>query len=302
MDLRGRRLFTLLIAAAAAVLMVARPGVAGGQSFFKSELPEEMKDVGIVQRRGAAVPPDLRFTDSSGRAVRIGDAFDGRRPVVLVMAYFRCPLLCPLILKNLQDCLNEMSWTVGDQFRVLVVSFDHTEPISAAAEKKAAYLAGYKAENVPEDAWSFWVSDAENARALARAVGFHYKYIPESGEFSHVSALIFLTPDGKVHNYLEQLKFPAQQVTLALNEAAEGKTASVFERIVFSCFKYDPMTGRYTASAFLVLRVTAIGTIVVLFGTIGVLVLTNAARHRAARAAKSGAKTASASPPAAISS
>lgn len=241
-----------------------------GQLLLES-LPQ-IENVGIVEKRGADVPRDAVFTDSLGRSVRFGDFFDGKRPVMLVMAYYDCPLLCTLVLNRVQRALNEMKWTAGQDFRVVTLSFDHTNTTRQAREKQEQYLSGYNRE-VPQSAWEFLTGDVANIRAVASAVGYHYKYLIETGEFSHPAALIFLTADGKVHNYIEKLEYPAGEVQLALAEAADGRIGTIFDRIRHFCFRYDPRTGQYTADAFMVMRIGASSAAVALAVFIGYLAL-----------------------------
>lgn len=253
------RLTALALLALVFVAMASAP--AGAQTLLK-ELPQQ-KGVGIVEKRGAQVPLALRFTTSRGKQVELRDYFDGRRPVVLVMAYYTCPLLCTKTLNEVQKTLNQLSWTAGQEFRVLTVSFDHRNTVAEAREKQTAYLAGY-AREVPESAWDFLVGDVDSIRALSDAVGFHYKFLPESGEFSHPAGLIFLTPMGTVSGYLERMEFPAGDVRLALSDAAENRIGSVFDRVISYCFVYNPHTGRYSLVARRVMAVSGFLTMVVL--------------------------------------
>lgn len=249
-----RSLAVRLLAAAIACATVA-PAPA---QVLRKDLPE-LEGVGIVERRGEAVPADLTFKDPRGRDVRLGDYFDGRRPVILVMAYFDCPLLCTLVLNDVQRCLNQLNWTAGEQFQILTVSFDHRDTPEAARSMRATYLAGY-AKDAPEDAWPFLTGDARNIRALANAVGFHYRYLPESGEYSHPAAMIVIAPDGTIHNYIENMVFDPAQVKQALMEAAEGRVGSIFERVAHFCFSYDFTTGKYTPRVVRIMQIGAAGT------------------------------------------
>jgi protein SCO1/2 len=194
--------------------------------------------------------------------VRTAEFFDGRRPVLLVPAYYDCPLLCTLVLNRVQKALNEMSWTLGQEFRVITFSFDHTNTTQQAREKQTTYLAGYgrgvpEAAGQPEAAWMFLTGDVENIRALTTAVGYHYKYLADAKEFSHPAAIIVLSPEGEVHNYIEKLDFSGTEVQLALAEAADGRVGTIFERIRHFCFRYDPKTGQYSADAFAIMQVGA---------------------------------------------
>ncbi len=249
---------SLSAALAAAWPLWVAPVAAPAQVLLK-DLPQ-IENVGIVNRRGAQVPPDLEFTDSTGRRTRLGEFFDGERPVVLVMAYYSCPLLCTLVMNSVQESLNQLSWTVGKEFRVLVVSFDHRDTPERARLKQQTYKAGY-ARQTPDSAWPFLCGDVDSIQRLASAVGFHYRFIAETGEFSHPTALVVLTPRGAVHNVIEKLKFPAPEVRLALAEAAEGRIGTIFDRIAHFCFPYDPKTGANTPGAFTAMRFGAAVTL-----------------------------------------
>lgn len=260
----ARLMRVVLVGAALASVFLAAPD-ARAQRLLDS-LPE-LEGVGIVEKRGEQVPPDLVFTNSFGRSVRFGDFFDGERPVIVVMAYYDCPMLCTLVLNQVQRVLNELKWKAGEDFRLVTVSFDHLNTTQQARLKQQEYLLGYK-HQVPESAWEFLTGDVQNIRGLAAAIGFHYKFLPESGEFSHTAALTFLDPKGKVHNYLEKLNFSAGEVQLALAEAADGQIGTIFDRIAHFCFRYDPKTGQYTADAFTVMRLGATGAAFALAGFI----------------------------------
>lgn len=289
-----RRVRPALLRAVLTAAVVSCSSIPAGAQVLKSTLPE-IENVGIVEKRGEQVPPDLTFTDSFGRSVSIGEQFDGKRPVILVMAYYDCPLLCTLVLNRVQRVLNELRWTAGEDFRVLTVSFDHTNTTAHAREKQTVYLSGYN-RDVPESSWPFWTGDVRNIRALSGAVGYHYKFLPESGEFSHPAALIFLSPDGKVHNYLEKLDFTAGEVQIALAEAADGRVGTIFDRIRHFCFRYDPKTGRYTADAFAFMRIGASACAILLGGFILFLARQRSVRGGRSRAAEATTPKSSPSP------
>ena len=235
------------------------------------QLPDELQGVGVdADKRGTAVPREILLWDAEGREVRTSEWFDGRRPVMLVMAYYDCPLLCTLMLNNVQSVLNELDWVAGNEYRAVVVSFDHTNTTADAKTKQSTYHLGYAhADEMTEDGWTFYTTTAPDARRLASAVGFHYRYLPDTGEFAHSSALFFLTPDGHHHNFIEQLKPRARNVKLALIEASDGATASIFERAFAACWYQDPNTGEWAANAMTIMKFGA--------GGVGLLTLTGLA-------------------------
>lgn len=256
----------------------------------RDPLPEGFKDVGLVSKLGEQVPLDLTFTSSEGKRVALSSYLNSKRPVVLVPAYFRCPMTCPLMLERLQQGLNGLSYIVGEDFTCLVVSFDPTETAQAAASNRQLYLGGYTKPLTPaaKAGWEFLVSPDSAAATLCAAVGFQYKYIPESGQYSHPAALIVLTPEGKVARYVSGLDYTPQDIRMALLEASEGKIAqSLGDFFVHLCYRFDPTTGKYTMHAF---RFMQLGAILTATGVVTLIVGLRASerlkRHRREVAAR----------------
>jgi protein SCO1/2 len=275
----SRRLQSVLVA------LAILAGAAGAHRSASAQLVlDSLKDregVGLVDRIGSMVPLDARLTDPMGRSVRLGDYFDGTRPVLLVPAYLDCPLLCTMVFDRVKAALNEMSWTAGDQFRVVTYSFDHRDTPTKARIKQEALMLGYDREiKDPQSAWAFLVGDAETVRSISTALGYHYKYLPETGEYSHNAAIYFIRPDGTVHNFIEGLEYPADQITLALSEASSGKAGTVFERMVFACYRYDPKTGLYKIHPMTVMRIGGGITAAALVTFLGALWITGRLRKR----------------------
>lgn len=254
---------------------------ASAQLIKKSDEMEELQGVGITDKRATEVPKDLKVINTKGNEIELGSFFDGERPVLLVMAYYDCPMLCTLVLNGLQDVLNDLKWTAGEEFRVVTISFDHTNTTEMARERQTTYLSGYDREELSEDAWTFYTADVQNARAISDAVGFSYRFLPDSGEFSHPAALIFLTPDGKVHNYIENIEYRARDVKLALLEASQGKQGSIFDRVQHFCFVYDPDSGQYIL-AMNVMRTGGLITMLGLGSFVSLMVWRGTVRRRAA--------------------
>lgn len=265
------------LAGAAMAAAVSFGAPACGQVILDS-LPQT-EGVGVVHKVGAEVPAELRFTDSFGAEVRLGDMFDGERPVLLVLGYFDCPLLCDLIFTSVTDGIEEIGLDVGDDYRVLAVSFDHTNTREQAAEKRDFYGALYQ-RPTPRDGWVFCTSEPDAVRTLAASVGYRYRYLPEQGEFSHPAAIVFLTPEGKVASYIEGVKFASRDLQLALMDAGDGKIGTAFEQFLFTCFHYDPSAGTWSVAAGRVMKIGGLITMLALMTGIGSLVLTNTLRKR----------------------
>jgi len=255
--------------------------VASAQAqLIPTDLPDEIQGVKLIEHRGESVPTDIRLVDSLGNERTTGEFFDGDRPVILILAYYDCPLLCTLVLNRAQDALNDISWTLGKEYRMLTVSFDFTNTTEDAYSKQQEYLLGYR-DIVPDVAWEFCTTDAESAKRLATAVGFHFKYIPETDEYSHPSVLTFLTPDGKINNYIENLIFDPRDVKLALIESAEGKQGSIFDRIQHYCFTFNDSEGTYTLQAMNVMKLGGGLTMLFIGSFVGVVAIVGMRRRAA---------------------
>lgn len=250
----------------------------------KEAPPPELVDVGVEQKLGAVVPKDLPFTESNGKACRIGDFFDGERPVLLTLNYSNCPQLCSLQLNALLETLQKMSWKPGKQFRVLTVSIDPKETPAVAASTKSVYIEQLNGAEV-ERGWAFLVGPERSIRVLTDTVGFRYRYFPERNEYAHKAVLIFLDPNGKVVRYLGGLAYDPRDLKFALIEAGEGKVGSFVDQVFFSCFRYDPAKGGYVPVAWKVMR---LGGLVVLLAVGGMLFFFwRMERRRAAKRASS---------------
>ncbi len=265
------------------------------------EPPADLKGVDVTEKRGQGVPLDLQLIDSKGRAVRLGDYFDGKRPVLFLLAYYDCPMLCNMMLGELQNAVRAQKWELGKDFRVVVVSFDHTNTLSDAEVKrnifgagvdleraeKALVAAGFEAGSVQTDPAPFLLATEQNARLAAESVGFGYRFIDSTGEYAHPSVTTVLTPAGTVSNYLYgryASQYNAKQVTLSLADAADGRLGTVLDRVMFWCYHYDPTRGAYTMEAMRVMQVGGVLIMTAVFGGVGLLFWTGRGRRRAAPA------------------
>jgi protein SCO1 len=224
--------------------------------------PEELKGLDIIEKLGDRIPLDLVFDNTAGKPVKLGDYFfKDHRPVVLALVYFRCPMQCPLILSKLGKRFNELDKTIGEHFNVVVVSFDPTEGADAASRQQLTSFNAYNRDPLPEnlsDSWAFLTGPAETSRKLAQAVGFPYRYLAYSGEYSHPAVIFVLTPDGTVSRYLYGVDFPTDRLRMALLEASDGRIGSSWDRIILWCFHFDPTKGEYVLKAFRVMQVATV--------------------------------------------
>jgi protein SCO1 len=198
-------------------------------------------DVTIEERLNEPVPRDLAFVDSTGKAVTLGESFRGR-PVVVAMVYYRCPVLCGLLLGGLTRALQALDWRLGSEYDLVTVSLDPSESPKLAAEKRHGHL---QALGMPDGRWTFLTGKSESIDALAESLGYRYRYVAAERQFAHVAALAVLTPDARISRYLYGVEFPPKQVKLALFEASGGKVGTAFERTLLRCYKYDKGSKSY---------------------------------------------------------
>lgn len=238
---------------------------------LSDELPAELDGVGIVQRLDEQVPLGLEFVDHNGKAVVLSDLIDGERPVILTLNYYRCPQLCSLTLNGLVDGLRDVDLDLGTEYNIVTVSINPDEGPAIAAQNRAGYLAALN-EEVPESAWPFLTGNQENIEALAKAIGFGYRFDEPSGEFAHTASITFVTPDGRISKYMNDVRFLPRDLRLAVVDASQGKVGSLIDTLLlFNCFQWDPEAGSFVPSAWKIMRLGAGISAIVLFGGIFIL-------------------------------
>jgi protein SCO1/2 len=235
-----------------------------------------VREVGIDQRLGERIALDTRFVDEGGRSVALAEYF-GTKPVVLVLAYNRCPMLCTQVLNGLVHALRAVDLEPGRDFEILTVSIDPRETSELAARTKASYVREYGREGAAAG-WHFLVGPEESIRRLAGEVGFRYVHDPKTDEYAHASGFVVLTPSGVLSRYFYGLEHPAGDVRLALVESSEGRVGTLADQVLLLCYHYDPRTGRYGFAILNVLR--ALGVLTVL-GIVAFVVFMSSRPRRA---------------------
>ncbi len=247
------------------VISGASPAYAQAQAQDQQDqqnIPPELVDVGVDEHLDGQVPLDAMFKDEAGKVVRFGDYVDGKRPLLLVLAYHSCKTLCPFVQNGALDALKGVPWTIGRDFDVITLSIDPRDTPAMASDKKKSMVASYDREGASKG-WHFLVGDAQNAHLVADAVGWKYHQDPQ-GEFAHPSAVMLLKPNGRVARYLYGIEFPPSDLRLGLLEASEGKSITTVERILLYCYHYDPRDRKYSLLATHVMQVGGGATVLLL--------------------------------------
>jgi len=230
--------------------------------------PSILNGVGIEQHLNTQLPLNLIFTDDAGKQVTLGSYF-GKRPAILALVYYQCPMLCSEELNGLTSALQMVRYVPGKDFNIVVVSIDPTEGTDLAAAKKRTYLKRY---GHPETAngWHFLTGTQPNIDALTRAVGFGYVKIPgpdgKLTQFAHASSIQIVTPEGKLAQYYMGVEYSPKDLLLGLNEASSNRIGSPVDNILTYCYHYDPKANTHDL---IIARVVQLGgglTLVLLGG------------------------------------
>jgi protein SCO1/2 len=224
--------------------------------------PPRLENVGIEQHLDAQVPPDLIFRDDAGKTVRLGDYF-GHKPLILNLVYYNCTMLCGEALAGLSSAMRLVKFDVGNEFDVITVSFDPRETPEMAAAKKKDSVRRYGRANAAAG-WHFLTGQPESINALTKTVGFQYQYDAKSNQYAHATAIMVLTPQGRISRYFYGVDFPPKDLRMGLVEASQGKIGNAVDAVLLYCYHYNPETGKYGAMVANILRLAAAATILIM--------------------------------------
>ena len=258
---------------AATAQMSSAPSAAGYKrepGTPSSTLPPALREIGFDQNLDRPVPLDITFRNEAGGAVRLGDYF-GKRPVVLVFAYYDCPMLCTQVINGLSSALDVLSLDPGKDFEIVTVSFNPRDTPATARTKKAVYLGRYKHAGA-DGGWHFLTGDQPSIDRLTGAAGFRYVWDEPTKQFAHPSGVMVLTPDGRLARYLFGIEYSPRDLRFAIIEASAGKVGSPADALLLYCYHYDPMTGRYGFVVMRALRIAGAATVLALGAFIIVMI------------------------------
>ena len=275
--MRGVLAAVLVCASAAGVGAQMAGGPGGPGTGYKREaglassaLPAPLREIGFDQNIGQQLPLDVPVRDEDGRVVRLEKYF-GQRPVVLIFAYYSCPMLCAQVINGLASALGVLSLEPGRDVEIVAVSFDPRDTAATATEKKAAYLQRYARPGAAA-ASHFLTADQPSIDRLTKAAGFRYAWDEQTQQFAHPSGVIVLTPDGRLARYMFGIEYGPRDLRLALVEASAGRLGTAVDTLLLYCYHYDPMTGRYGFLVMRALRLAGAATVLALGAFVVVMV------------------------------
>lgn len=238
---------------------------------FSDEKIDALDGVGITQNLDSQVPLELAFVDELGNDVTLADFINGEKPVIITLNYYRCPMLCSLTLNGLTTGMKELKLNLGSDFDVVTVSINPDEKPPLALKNQEGYLQQYDREG-SENGWHFLTGNQQNITKLADALGFGYVFDPKTGEYLHTASIMFLTPDGKISRYMNDVRFLGRDLRFALVDSSNGKIGSLIDTfLLFNCYQYDPDSNSFTPSAWKLMRMAGVMTLVLLAGGIYIL-------------------------------
>ncbi len=229
------------------------------------ELPAVYKGVGVTERLGEIVPGTLVFQNQDGEQVTTEQLLHSGQPVILNFVYYSCPMLCSILLDQLVEGLKETAWAPGAEFQVVTVSMAPFEGPELAQKHRERYLALLSRPGA-EQGWHFLTGTESAVSELADAVGYGYRWVEDTNDYAHPAALIFVSGEGRITRYLHGMDYPAGKLDKALIEAGEGSVASIVDRIILYCYRYDPSSNQYVMHAENLMKAGGALTIIVLGG------------------------------------
>ena len=231
----------------------------------------DLKDIGIDEKLGETIDLDTEFVNQDGEEVRIGQFFN-EKPVVINMLYLSCPRICTFALDGSLEVINETDdLKMGSDYEFLSISFNPEETQIDSAEKSKKYYSGLKNKsNSADNGWNFLTSDSENINKLTRAIGYNFR--KDGEEYAHPSALVILTPEGKISRYLYGLQHNPKDFKLALIESSDGKigVSSLMNKVLLFCYQFDPIGKRYALKALNIVKVGGVVTLLALSGFLAI--------------------------------
>lgn len=267
---------------AAAWMLTAACFAAAGAAQGKAQIEYELRGVEVIEKIGDPIPLDLQFTDDDNDNVTLREYFRPGRPVLISLNYSNCPRLCSYQLTDMAKALRDMDWTPGKDFVCLTISVDPTEDYKTAKTAKLRYL-GLVGKADVDRGWHFLTTTSDDdIHKLADALGFHYRFDPETGDYRHKAAMFIVNGDGKISHYLRNIGYVPADVEAKLQASAKGEFGQPDQSgagFGLNCFAFE-YTDNMTR-AFTMMKFGGVGILLFLFSFLGYWWYREFKRHRA---------------------
>ena len=221
-----------------------------------------LQSIDVQNRLGEQVSSDITFVDSYSQKVSLGKYFNQNIPVVLVMAYYQCPMLCSLVLNGLSSALSEINLIPGKDYSLLTLSIDPSEGPALSKEKKTNYINSYFSD-YNYDFWTFGTMTEKQITRVTDELGFNYSYDESINQYAHPAVVYVLNEEGVISSQIFGINPTGNDLKLAILNAQDGSVSSIFDKILLYCYQYNPKAGNYTLLASNVMKIA--GVMMVLF-------------------------------------
>jgi protein SCO1/2 len=222
------------------IVLVAILGPIKGQNMAKTDILKQNVEIGIVEHMGDTIPKDLWFLNENSDTVTLGQLIN--KPTILMFVYFDCPNLCSPLMDGVADVVSKLDLKLGTDYQIITISFNTKDTPEKAREKKVNFVQKISKEN--QSSWFYLTGVQENINAITEAAGFKYK--AQGLDFAHASAIMVLSPQGKITRYLYGLTFLPFDVKMAIFEAQKGLARPTINKVLEYCFGYNPGSKTYT--------------------------------------------------------
>ena len=232
-------------------------------------MPGILKEVTFRQQLDEPLPLDAQFKDESGRDVRLGDYFKSGKPVVLAFVYYQCPMLCTQVMNGISSALKPLTFTPGQDFDVVLVSFDPRDtPAGRGREEAGAPRVLVRCRRTA-GGWHFLTGDEAEIRRVDAGGRLQLPVGRARRSSSRTSSgVLVITPDGRLSRYFYGVEYSPKELRLALVESGEGAIGSTIDELLLYCFHYDPEIGRYGVVVMNLIRLGGVVTVALLAGFI----------------------------------
>lgn len=242
----------------AAMLLLFILPVITAQDIKKADYKFKDVEIGVVEHLGDTIPLDLWFFNEENEKVTLRELID--KPVILCLVYFDCPNICSPLMDGVADVVSKMDMTIGDDYKIITISFNTRDTPEKAKEKKVNFVQRISKEHQKD--WIYLTGDQENISAITQAVGFMYK--PQGLDFAHPAVITILSPAGKITRYLYGITYLPFDVKMAIIEAQKGIARPTSNKILEYCFGYNPASKTYTLQVTRIVGVITIFLVVVI--------------------------------------
>lgn len=244
------------------VLFLSSFGAIQAQDLVQTDLIKKDVEIGIIEKLGDTIPTNLWFLNETNDTVTLGELIN--KPTILFFVYFDCPNICSPLMDGVADMVSKIDLSLGKDFQIITISFNTRDTPEKARQKKKNFVQKIKTENQKD--WIYLTGVQENISTITSAVG--YKYKAQGLDFAHASAIMVLSPQGKITRYLYGLSFLPFDVKMAIVEAQKGLARPTINKVLEYCFAYNPASKTYT------IQITRIiGTITLLIALIVLVTL-----------------------------